>query len=145
MEDQLYPRLALPLKLRARRPLFTREFRAVDIALLKVRNFLQGAKRRDVVIGYTSLYKIDQLIEDKKAQDALPNNKEELRRLVYKKLLQPYQEYADCFSKAISDTLPPHHEGVDHDIILKGNSRDLAPSPLYNISLEQLELVKVYL
>jgi len=67
MEDQLHPRLALPLKPRARRPLSTREFRAADIALLKARNFLQGAKRRDVVIRYTSLYKIDQLIENKKA------------------------------------------------------------------------------
>jgi len=40
MEDQLYPRLALLLKLRVRRPLSAREFRAVDIALLKARNFL---------------------------------------------------------------------------------------------------------
>jgi len=40
MEDQLHPRPALLLKLRKRRPLFTREFRAVDITLFKVRNFL---------------------------------------------------------------------------------------------------------
>jgi len=86
MEDQLHPRLALLLKLRARRPLSTREFRAVDIALLKARNFLQGAKRKDVVIGCTSLYKIDQLMEDKKGQDALLDDKEELRWLIYKKL-----------------------------------------------------------
>ena len=66
MEDQLRLRPALPLKLRKRRPLSTREFRAADIALLKARNFLQGAKRKDVVIRYTSLYKIDQLIEDRK-------------------------------------------------------------------------------
>jgi len=66
MEDQLYPRLASPLKLRVRRPLSTREFKAADIALLKARNFLRGAKRKDVVIRYTSLYKIDQLIEDRK-------------------------------------------------------------------------------
>ena len=59
MEDQLYPRLALPLKLRARRPLSTREFRAADITLLKARNFLREAKHKDVVIKYTSLYKID--------------------------------------------------------------------------------------
>jgi hypothetical protein len=59
MEDQLYLRLALLLKLRVRRPLSTREFRVADITLLKVRNFLQGAKRKDVVIGYTSLYEID--------------------------------------------------------------------------------------
>jgi len=55
----LYLRLALLLKPRARRPLSTREFRVADITLLKARNFLQGAKRRDIVIGYTSLYKID--------------------------------------------------------------------------------------
>jgi len=55
--------------------------------LLKVGNFLQGAKHKDIVIGYTSLYKIDQLMEDKKGQDALLDNKEELRRLIYKKLL----------------------------------------------------------
>ena len=59
MEDQLYPRLALPLKLRVRRPLSAREFRAADITLLKARNFLRGAKRRDIVIGCTSLYEID--------------------------------------------------------------------------------------
>jgi hypothetical protein len=59
MEDQLYLRPALPSKLRVRRPLPTREFRAIDIALLKARNFLQGAKRKDIVIRYTSLYKID--------------------------------------------------------------------------------------
>ena len=34
---------------------------------------------------------------------------------------------------------------MDHDIVLEGSSSDLAPSPLYNILLEQLELVKVYL
>jgi len=90
MEDQLYPRLALPLKPRVRRPSSTRKFRAADITLLKARNFLQGAKRKDVVIRYTSLYKIDQLIEDKKGQDALLDNKEELYRLIYKKLPQPY-------------------------------------------------------
>ena len=59
MEDQLRPRLALPLKLKKRRPLSTREFRAADIALLKARNFLRGAKRKDIVIRYTSLYEIN--------------------------------------------------------------------------------------
>jgi len=79
MEDQLHPRPTSPLKLRVRRLLSTREFRAADITLLKARNFLRGAKRKDVVIGYTSLYKIDQLMEDRKGQDALPNDNKELR------------------------------------------------------------------
>ena len=59
MQDQLYPKLALLLKPRVRQSLPIADIRAADIALLKARNFLQGAKRKDVVIGYTSLYKID--------------------------------------------------------------------------------------
>jgi hypothetical protein len=86
MEDQLHPRPASPSKPRVRRPSFAREFRATDIALLEAGNFLRGAKRKDVVIGYTSLYEIDQLIEDRKGQDALPDDEEELRRLVHEKL-----------------------------------------------------------
>ena len=145
MEDQLHLRLTLLLKLRVKRPLPIREFRVIDIALLKARNFLQGAKYKDIVIKYTSLYKIDQLIKNKKGQDILPNNKKEFRQLIYKKLLQPYQEHTDCFSKTISNTLPLYYRGVDHNIIFKGNSHNLALSPLYNILLEQLELVKAYL
>jgi len=41
--------------------------------------------------------------------------------------------------------LPPYRKGVDYNIVLKSSSRELAPSPLYNILLEQLELVKAYL
>jgi len=40
MEDQLYPRPALLLKLKVRRLLSAREFRVADIILLKARNFL---------------------------------------------------------------------------------------------------------
>ena len=66
------------------------DIKAADIALLKARSFLRGMKRKGVVIGSTSVYKIERLIEDRKGQDALPNNKEELRWLVYEKLPQPY-------------------------------------------------------
>jgi len=59
----------------------------VDIALLKARSFLCGTKRKGVVIGSTSLYEIERLIEDRKGQNALPNDKEELRWLIYEKLL----------------------------------------------------------
>ena len=40
MEDQLYLRLALLLKPKVKRLLFTREFRVIDITLLKAGNFL---------------------------------------------------------------------------------------------------------
>jgi len=95
VKDQLYLRLALPLKLRVKQPSPIADIRAVDIAvadiaLLKAKSFLCETKRKGVVIRSTSLYEIERLIEDRKGQDALPNNKEELRRLVYEKLLQPY-------------------------------------------------------
>ena len=66
MQDQLYPKPALLLKPRVRQSLPIADIRAVDIALLKARRFLYGAKRKGVVIGSTSLYKIDRLIEDRK-------------------------------------------------------------------------------
>jgi hypothetical protein len=66
------------------------DIRAADITLLKARRFLYGVKRKGIVIGSTSLYKINWLIKDRKGQDALLDNKKELCRLIYKKLLQPY-------------------------------------------------------
>jgi len=92
IKDQLYLRLALPLKPRVKQPspiadIGAADIAAADIALLKARSFLCGIKRKGVVIGSTSLYEIERLIEDRKGQDALPNNKEELCWLVYEKLL----------------------------------------------------------
>ena len=43
-----------------------------------------------------------------------------------------------------SDQLPLHKDKVDHNIILE-DENNLTPSPLYSMSLEQLELVKSYL
>ena len=43
-----------------------------------------------------------------------------------------------------SDQLPLHKEKVDHNIILK-DENNLTSSPLYSMSLKQLELVKAYL
>jgi len=42
------------------------DIKAADIALLKARSFLRGMKRKGVVIGSTSVYKIERLIEDRK-------------------------------------------------------------------------------
>ena len=43
-----------------------------------------------------------------------------------------------------SDQLPLHKDKIDHNIILK-EENNLTLSPLYSMSLEQLELVKAYL
>ena len=55
-----------------------------------------------------------------------------------------YKEYKNIFSKATLDTLPPYWEGVNHNIILEKDNTFL-PNLLYNISLDQLEIVKNYL
>jgi hypothetical protein len=48
------------------------------------------------------------------------------------------------FSKVKADMLPPHREGVDHDIKLEGENT-LTPSPLYSMSIAHLKLLKEYL
>ena len=69
----------------------------------------------------------------------------EVRQLVTKKLPLRIRQFQPAFSKVESDVLPPHHKGVDHDIILKKESSTLTSSPLYSMLVEQLQLYKDYL
>ena len=55
-----------------------------------------------------------------------------------------YKKYKNIFSKTALNILPFYWEGVDHNIIFKKDNT-LLPSLLYNISLNQLEMVKDYL
>ena len=67
-----------------------------------------------------------------------------LNQRVKKKLPHQYWEFAEVFSKVASDQLPLHKEKVNYNIILK-DENNLTSSPLYSMSLKQLELVKAYL
>ena len=55
-----------------------------------------------------------------------------------------YKEYESIFLKTALNILPLYQEGVDHNIILKKDNT-LSPNLLYNIFLDQLEMVKDYL
>ena len=55
-----------------------------------------------------------------------------------------YKEYKNIFLKAASDILPPYREGINHNIIFEEDNT-LSPNLLYNISLNQLKMVKDYL
>ena len=55
-----------------------------------------------------------------------------------------YKKYKNIFLKAALNTLPFYQEGVDYNIIFKEDNT-LSPSLLYNISLNQLKMVKDYL
>jgi hypothetical protein len=114
--------------------------RAADIALIGADGFLLNAKRKDVAIGATSLYEIDRLIEER--TDG-PQEPQELEQLLDEHLPSRLQAYRDVFSKVKADELPPHREGVDHDIQLESENT-LSTSPLYSMSIEHLKLMKEY-
>jgi hypothetical protein len=65
----------------------------------------------------TSLYEIDQLIEDKKrVAGAEPDSKDEI---IEKRLPDWLKDYKDYFSKEASDKVPPHRKDVDLKIELE--------------------------
>ena len=74
----------------------------------------------------------------------MENNKEIIRRLIQEKLPVKYKKYKNVFLKAASNILPFYREGVNYDIIFEEDNT-LLPNLLYNMSLNQLEMVKDYL
>lgn len=133
----------------------------IDIAAISGPAFNLYAKRKlSDEIFTTSLYEIDILLAEKQAEkdtnDLLDSVKYN-RKLAAATLLQiasiddeppvppQYADYADVFSKAESNVLPPHRS-YDHKIILEGDGeRALKYSPLYKMSLDELEAVKAYI
>ena len=132
---------------KSQKPRFSHEdYRKANICMIDAPAYMLNAKQESV-IGATSLYEINRLIEDRHAEkhDAgLAMDDTELKHLVDTKLPEGLKDLRDVFSKVASDTLPPHREGVDHKIELESEAT-LAPSPLYSMSLEHLELTKAYL
>jgi hypothetical protein len=59
-------------------------------------------------------------------------------------LPKEYQEYADVFSKAAFNELPPHRP-YDHFIQLEGDTNFIKYTPLQYMSDEELQEVKRYL
>ena len=118
--------------------------READIALVSAEGFLINARRKNVILGATSLYEVNKLIKDHEQADD-PQESPEIERLLNERLPSYLQAaYRDAFSKVKADELPPHRPGADHDIQLEGENT-LARSPLYNMSIEQLGLMKEYL
>ena len=117
--------------------------READIALVSAEGFLTNARRKDVIIGATSLYEVNKLIKDLEQADD-PQESPEIEQLLNERLPSYLQTRRDAFSKVKADELPPRRPGVDHDIQLEAENT-LARSPLYSMSIEQLRLMKEYL
>ena len=108
----------------------------LDITAIGAVGFYFNLRKKTNELFSTSLYEVDRLIEDRR--NFSPPTEEELAQVP-----EAYHDYMDVFSKAASDLLPPHRS-YDHKIILE-KENTLTYSPLYKMSLEELETLKQYL
>ena len=76
----------------------------VDIAIISVIAFYFNIYRKDNKVFITSLYKINQIINNREEKLAKETNKELVKCL----LPTIYAKYKDVFLKAASDKLPPY-------------------------------------
>jgi len=118
--------------------------RPPDIAIIGAVAFTQLAHRDREAVGCTSLHEVDKLVESKIA-DSMPRDEEDLRRKAAEAIPECYHDYFDMFSKAESDDLPPRRTQVDHKIELATKPEELGYSPLYKLSLEELEAARKYI
>lgn len=91
------------------------------------------------------LFTLDKWIEDQRADELLPGDEEELRRKAQELVPRQHHEHLDVFSKAVSDRLSEHRPGVDHNIELEDKPETLGYSPLYKMSLEEMETCRKYI
>ncbi|KAF2463933.1 uncharacterized protein BDR25DRAFT_396934 [Lindgomyces ingoldianus] len=80
----------------------------LDINVISPAAFMLHARQKEVVIGHRSVYEVEKLIQDRQEETNQLDPEEELRQLIQQK----------APGTVDSDKLPPHREGVDHDIQL---------------------------
>jgi predicted aspartyl protease/transposase InsO family protein len=113
----------------------------IDILAISKSAFERYAKEKTSEIFVTSVYDIEQVIQEKK-HAITEAEEQEIRRT----LPTEYHEFIDVFSKQASDTLPPRRD-CDLKIEIEGASPETAigHAPLYKQSIEQLEAAKEYI
>src|SRR5208282_5701230 len=150
MDDTLQNRrsaqTANPPPARSPKPLWTPQPKApnvVDIHLISVHAMHLNCKQADNELFSTSLHELDRIINEKTATHSnavsIVAIEEDLSRLP-----TSYCRFTDVFSKLASDQLPPNRP-YDHKIVLESDEKELTYSPLYKMSVEELEATKQYL
>jgi transposase InsO family protein len=112
---------------------------AVEISAISAVCMHFNLRRQENEMFTTSIYEIDQILDERVPTDDLQTVADDLRARVPRE----YWKYLDVFSKEASDTLPPHRS-YDHKIQLEAPNT-LGFSPLYKMSTEELQAVKEYL
>ena len=126
----------------------------IDINCIGTAGFRRSVKQEGSIAFVTSLYEIDRLIEEKQRLMFPPPGGGNIKpacqdqtdeQLIDSKLLARYHRFKDVFSRAASDTLPPHRP-YDHKIELEGEQEAaLSYSPLRHQSAEELLATKEYI
>jgi predicted aspartyl protease len=111
-----------------------RKLATIDIGMISANGFVLNCQDPGAVLFSITLEEIDREILDQEATD---------QELVAQKIPVEHQDLKDVFSQAESDELPPHRT-IDHKIVLD-QENSLGFSPLYHMSLAELQTVKQYL
>lgn len=92
-------------------------------------------------VQVSSIHEIDKFIDDKRDE----GNREDEE--TFKLIPDEYHDLVRTFSKEDSNVLPPNRPRADHKIefIPDKSASDLGYSPLYKMSLDELEAVREYL
>jgi hypothetical protein len=106
----------------------------IDISMISAAGFVRNCQDLGATLFSITLEEIDREIQDRQVTD---------QELVACKLPAEHQDLADVFSQSDSDGLPPHRT-IDHKIVLD-QENSLGFSPLYHMSLAELQTVKQYL
>ena len=116
----------------------------INLATVGAELWLDYTKSSTAVIGYTSYYEVNAMLEYKQR---LAAGEQDIVDQMNAKLPHPGWAGAELahFSKQDSDELPPHRQKVDHKIVLLDNTAELTTSPLFHTSIEHLKLMKSYL
>ena len=120
----------------------------IDIYCIGLIGFHQAAKQLDSTVFVISLYKIDQMIEEKE-MESIQNDliQQELtnEELIEQKLPRQFRCFKDFFSKLALDVLAPHCSYNLKIELEKDAVANLRFSPLQHHTLEELKACKQYL
>lgn len=123
--------------------------RSFDIQVVGSTAFLKSIKNSKTPVNIICLLEIDNLtteLQPENVKKQLPFDDAELQRKVLHKFPPEYQNLLKSFSKSDSDQLPKHRY-IDHHINLNDEAKldDLGYSPLYKMSLEELQACREYI
>ncbi|OBT81225.1 hypothetical protein VE02_10361 [Pseudogymnoascus sp. 03VT05] len=113
-------------------------FTPVQICEISANAFYYEMMRNDSEFFQTSIYEMDQIIQDKESEED-----DETISLIREKLPYLHRKYTDVFSKSESNKIPPHRI-YDHKIQLEAPLPN-AFSPLYQQGTKELKATKQYL